>query len=53
MKCTNNLVVYFISRYFPKTYDEHEEMKQHIIYCEKCFKELIRLAPKYDHRIEE
>ena len=53
MKCTNNLVVYFVSRHFSKTYDEQEEMKQHIINCEKCFKELNKLEPKYDPRIEE
>ena len=53
MKCTNNLVIYFISNHFPKNNDEHQEMKQHITHCEKCFKELIKLAPKYDPRIEE
>jgi len=53
MKCTNNLVVFFISRHFPKTNKEYQEIKQHIINCKKCFKELIRLAPKYDTRAEE
>ena len=53
MKCTNNLVVYFISKHFHKTQDEHEEMQQHIITCKACFEELISLAPKYDPRAEE
>jgi len=53
MKCQDNLVVCFISQYFPKNNQEYQEMKQHIITCEKCFKELIRLAPKYDPNIEE
>ena len=53
MKCTNNLVVYFISKHFPKTYEEHEEMKKHITTCKECFEELIRLAPKYEPGLEE
>ena len=53
MECTNNLVVYFISKHFPKTDSDYQEMKQHIIHCEKCFTELIRLAPKYNPNIEE
>lgn len=53
MRCTNNLVVYFISKHFPKTDNEYQEIKQHIIHCKKCFKELIELAPKYDPRVEE
>lgn len=53
MKCKHNLVVLFVSDIFPKTEEEQTEMKQHIINCEKCFKELIRLAPKYDPTVEE
>lgn len=53
MKCSNNIVIFFVSRHFHKTDNEYEEIKQHIIHCEKCFKELIRLAPKYDSRVEE
>lgn len=53
MQCKDNLVIFFLSNHFPKTNDEYREIKEHIINCEKCFKELIKLAPKYDSRVEE
>lgn len=53
MNCKSNIVLLFLTNHFHKTNDEYEEMKQHIIYCKQCFEELIKLAPKYDQRVEE
>jgi len=53
MKCTNNIVKYFVSSYCHKGDDEYQEIIKHIVNCKKCFTELIRLAPEYDSRVEE
>lgn len=53
MECGNKLIRYFISPYCNSNDKEYQEMIDHIVRCEVCFKELVKLAPKYDPRVEE
>ena len=53
MKCTENLVEYFIAQHFPKTDEEYQDINDHILNCKKCFEKLISLASKYNPDVEE